>query len=231
MSKDDASLLPPGAATPTNGETNIFGGKNPYGLYVPMSETEQEVLQRLVETQDLMVIIHGWGVLENPKVTFGDLRVSIPMTINFDSPAHPVDIWFLDLELKSRKTGMTLVKQRQSTVYDGQPVQVMAGVELDMVWDIAIHHMSPEFVKAIKPGATGLTSRRLDRETGDATLTGNMKMGDTKAGVLQWAEKSAAKLREDDVRQAVRATRQAGYEVKVTGDGIVAPDLPNPDQD
>jgi len=228
MADEKDAPAPPGAATPPNGETNVFGGKNPHGLYVPMSETEQEVLQRLVETQDLVVIIHGWGVLDNPKVSFGDLRVSIPMTVTFDRPAVPVDVWFLDLELRSKSTGMSLVKQRQSVVYDGQPIQVVAGMELDMVWDIAIHHMSPEFVKAIKPGAIGLTSRRLDRETGTATLAGNMQLSDTKKDILQWAEQSAAKLRKDDVRQAVKVTRQAGYEVEMTADGPVAPDLPEP---
>jgi hypothetical protein len=220
---------PPAPPKPIKNETNIFGGKNPHGLYVPMSETEQEVLQRLIETKDLMVIIHGWGLLEDPKVAFGDLRVSIPMTITFDKPAAPISVWFLDLELKSRSTGMTLVKQRQSTVYDGQPLQVMAGVELDMVWDIAIHHMSPEFVKAIKPGALGLTSRRLDRETGNPTLTGNMQMDDTKKETLQWAEEGAAKLRKEDVHAAVKVTRQSGQEDKMTKDGPVAPDLPNPE--
>jgi hypothetical protein len=105
----------------------------------------------------------------------------------------------------------------------------MAGVELDMVWDIAIHHMSPEFVKAIKPGALGLTSRRLDRETGNPTLTGNMQMDDTKKETLQWAEEGAAKMRKEDVHAAVKVTRQSGQEVKMTKDGPVAPDLPNPE--
>lgn len=216
---------------PVEGQTNPFGGKNPHGLYVPISEDEQEVLQRLVETRDLVVVIHGWGILEDPKVTFGDLRVSIPMTISFDSPGHPVDVWFLDLELKSRSTGRTLVKQRQPTVYNGQPLQVMAGVELDMVWDIALHHMDPDFVKAIKPGAIGLTSRRLDRETGAPTFTGNMNLSESQKEMLRWSEDGAARMREADTRKAIEATREAGYEIKKTGDGLVAPDLPNPDPD
>jgi hypothetical protein len=230
MANDDDVLLPPMTPpVPTaTSDTNMFGGKNPHGLYVPMSEDEQEVLQRLVETQDLVVIIHGWGVLDSPRVSFGDFRVSIPMTINFDRPAVPVDVWFLDLELKSKSTGMTLVKQRQSTVYDNQPIQVVAGMELDMVWDIAIHHMSPEFVKAIKPGALGLTSRRLDRETGNATLNGNMKLSEAQLATLEHHERGAARMRAEDVRIAVKATKAAGYEVRETDDGLVAPDLPEP---
>ena len=229
MSNDDdvlpAPLMPPPTATT---DRNIFGGKNPHGLYVPMSDDEQEVLQRLVDTQDLTVIIHGWGVLDNPRVSFGDFRVSIPMTINFDRPAVPVDVWFLDLELKSKSTGMSLVKQRQSTVYDGQPIQVVAGMELDMVWDIAIHHMDPAFVKAIKPGALGLTSRRLDRETGNATLMGNMKLDEAQRVALEQHERGAARMRAEDVKIAVRATKAAGYEVRQTEDGLIAPDLPEP---
>lgn len=206
----------------------MFGGKNPHGNYVPMSEDEQEVLQRLVDTNDLIVIIHGWGFFENPKISFGDFRVSIPLTINFLKPAAPQDVWFFDMELKSRSTGMTLVKQRLPTLIEGRPFQACAGVELDMVWDIAIHHMDPAFVKAIKPGAIGLTSRRLDRDTGNATLAGNMKLDGKQRENLQWLEKGAAKMRQADVEDAVKVTKKAGYEVKKTQDGVMAPDLPNP---
>lgn len=228
MSKDDVlpSVLP-GTQT-SESDTNLFGGKNPNGLYVPMSDVEQEVLQRLIETKDLMVIIHGWGFMENPGISFGDFRVSIPMTIAFDKPAHPMDVYFLDLELKSKATGMTLVKERLPTIYGGKPLQVMAGMVIEMVWDIAIHHMSPEFVKAIKPGAIGLTTRRLDKETGNATLAGNMRLTEEQKFALEWSEKNAQRMRQDDLKIAVKATQKAGYEVRMTDDGPVAPDLPLP---
>lgn len=67
-------------------ERNPFGGKNSHSLYVPMSETEQEFVSRLVETGDLIVKVHGWGVVPNPSVTLGDLQVIIPLTLKFDRP-------------------------------------------------------------------------------------------------------------------------------------------------
>jgi hypothetical protein len=49
-------------------------------------------------------------------------------------------------------------------------------VVLEMIWDIAINNINPELVKQIKPGAIGLTSRLQDKDTGDFTLYGNMKL-------------------------------------------------------
>lgn len=207
---------------------NLFGGKNPNGLYVPMSEDEQEVLQRLVETQDLRVIVHGWGTLDNPPISFGDLRISIPLSITFNAPAVPQDVWFFDLELRSRTAGMTLVRQRQPTVVGGQPLQVVAGMTLEMIWDIALHHMSPEFVKAIKPGALGLTSRRIDRDTKSPTITGNMRLDQTQRETLHWMERGISMTQRGDVHRAVEVTKKAGYEVRNTTSGPVAPDLPEP---
>lgn len=43
-------------------DRNALGGKNKNSLYVPMSETEQEFVNRLIESGDLQVKVHGWGL-------------------------------------------------------------------------------------------------------------------------------------------------------------------------
>jgi hypothetical protein len=157
-------------------EKNTFGGGNPRSLYTPMSETEQEVLERLVETRDLIVKIVGWGILPHPKATQGDLRVAIPIQITFDAPEVPIPVFNFDLELWSRTYGVLLFKERYSTVYNGQPLFVGSGTHLSMIWDIAIQRMDPKMVKMMKPGAIGLTSRWTDKDTGDMTLLGNSQL-------------------------------------------------------
>jgi hypothetical protein len=152
-------------------EKNEFGGRKG-SSYTPMSEDEQEVISRLVESKDLKIIIKGWGEVSNPVVRFGDLRVSLAFRVNFSGSQIPVPVYFFDMELRTG-SGMLVFKERQPTVYDGKPVNIAGGMYLDMVWDIAISSMDPKFVKSIKPGAVGLTSRWLDRDTGARTLVGN----------------------------------------------------------
>jgi hypothetical protein len=152
---------------------NAFGGGNPNSLYVPMSETEQEVISRLIESDNLRVIIHGWGTIESPKLTFGDKRVSIPISIGFRTEKSTI-VHFFDLELAT-KTGVCLFREKQTTVYQGQPLLIEDGFELAMIWDIGVRNMSPKLVKEILPKTIGLTSRVLDKETGEATAVGNYK--------------------------------------------------------
>lgn len=206
------------------GEKNAFGGANPHGLYVPISETEQEVLSRLVEANDLEVVVHGWGALHQPRVLFGDLRMTIHFNLQFNAPAVPQPLYFLDLELRTR-SGLSLFKQRQPTQLNGQPLQVAAGVNVEMAWDIALHHIDPAIVKSIKPGAVGMTSRRLDKETGEATFSGNMDLDSRQKKLLRGLEEGNRKLRVDDARKAVKATRDSGYEVKLGGHGPKAPEV------
>lgn len=203
---------------------NLFGGKNPLGLYVPMSEDEQEVVQRLVEAEDLVLIIHGWGTLDRPRFLVGDHRIGVQFRITFNRPAVPMDVWFFDLELRTR-TGISLVKERLPLVYNGKPVQVCAGMYLDLQWDIAIHSMDPRLVKLLKPGAIGLTSRRQDKDTGMMTAQGNMKLDGHQKRVLAALEEAQAAARAEDTKKVIEATQKAGYEVKKTKKGIEAPDL------
>lgn len=181
-------------------ETNIFGGKNARSLYVPMSELEQEAVLRLVESKDLRVNLVGWGHVDNPKVTFGDARVQVKFQVHFDRPDVPVPVHFLDLELVT-KTGRLLFRARQSTEYAGNPIHVAAGVFFDMVWDIQVRSIDPHLVKDLVPGANGLTSRLVDRDTGEMTREGNMHLSAKDRRIL-----TALRLGEDKVRNSA-ATR------------------------
>ena len=92
-------------------------------------------------------------------------------------------------------------------------------------WDIAIHSMDPRLVKLLKPGAFGLTSRRQDKDTGEMTSQGNMKLDSAQKAVLAHLEASQAAVRADGVKQVIKATEMAGYEVKRTKKGSIAEDI------
>lgn len=154
---------------------NIFGGGNANSLYVPMSELEQEAVSRLVESKDLRIVVAGWGYIDQPAVTFGDARLQFKFRLSFNQPLAPVPVHFFDLELQTR-SGALLYKARQATVYNGNPIQVAAGVFFDMVWDIQVRSINPELVKSLVPGAIGLTSRLRDKDTGELTIEGNMHL-------------------------------------------------------
>ena len=179
--------------------SNAFGGKNPNSLYVPMSETEQEALSRLVEAGLLQVVVHGWGFFDAPKVIFGDAQVMIPLSMTFDRPETPMAVSHFDLELRTR-TGITLFREKQTTEYAGQPLMISAGTALDMVWHIGIRAMDPALVKSLVPGATGLTSRLLDKDTGALTHTGNLKLSAEKRRLFDMVRRGEAKVRRDNRR-------------------------------
>ena len=155
-------------------DRNPFGGKNPLSLYVPMSETEQEFIDRLKSSGDLLVKIHGWGFIPNPTITAGDLQVVIPIELTFSAPEDPIPVHSFDLELCT-VTGLSLFRETQSTVYDGQPLFIGAGTYIAMMWHIALKAIDPRVIKAYMPGTVGLTSRAIDRDTGALTTLGNMK--------------------------------------------------------
>lgn len=204
-------------------DKNPFGGANAHSLYVPLTDTEQEVLSRLVEAEDLEVVIHGWGILHRPRIIFGDLRVSILFRMDFNAPEVPRPVYYFDLELRTR-AGVTLFKERQPTVYGGKPLQVAAGVSVDLAWDIALHHIDPKIVKAIKPGAIGITSRRLDKETGEPTFRGNMDLTGEQKRLLRLMGEGEERVRKADAEKLLKATQDGGGEMKVTPKGIEVKD-------
>lgn len=172
---------------------NEFGGKNPNSLYVPMSEHEQEVVERLVDTGDLEVRIPGWGTLKNPVVKYGDLRVAIYVRLNLDKLPTARQVRFLNLELWTHG-GILLFADKQPTLVGNKPITVTPGMEFSFVWDIAIQSMDPALVKLFT-GATGLTSRRQDKDSGEMTVTGNMKLPAAQKKKLHAMEDLAKKSR------------------------------------
>jgi len=206
-------------------ETNIFGGKNPLGLYVPMTDDEMDALDRMIQSKDLELVIHGWGILNNPKIQFGDLRVCIKFRLDFNAPEKLTELHFLDLELRVRGSNITMFKKRMATQVGGKPVMIKAGLFLELAWDIAIDHISPEMVKMYLPGLHGMTSTRLDKDTGARTLTGNMTLTETQKNHILFLEQQNAKIRQGDAEDAIKITKRAGYKVKSTSKGPVAPDV------
>jgi hypothetical protein len=188
------------------GDKNTFGGGNARSLYVPMSEVEQEVIARLVESGDLHVHIVGWGVVHSPVVTFGDLRLSIPIQITFNRPEIPILVDEFTLELRTG-AGLLLFREKQSAEYGGQPLAIGRGTVLTMVWDIAIQSIDPKLVKLIKPGATGLTSRLQDKDTGQMTLVGNMKLNRKQRRELEMVRRGEAKAREHTKAKVAKAKK------------------------
>lgn len=182
---------------------NIFGGGNENSLYVPMSPDEQEVLERIQSQHDMIVKIKGWGTCR-PIVQFGDARVALYMELNFDRPQIPVPTSYFDLELWNG--GDLLLKGRHSLTYNNQPMMIGAGVQFFTVWDIAIHHMDPAWVKKMKPGATGLTTKVLDPVTGKPTLAGNMRLTEDHMKVLHLIRQQEMQTRQDIAREARIAT-------------------------
>lgn len=185
-------------------DKNPFGGANVHGLYVPMSEDEQEILARLTERDDLEVVVHEWGIVHKPRVTFGDKRVQVLFRLNFDRPELPIPVHYLDLELRTR-AGMSIFKQRMSTEYGGKPIEVCAGVFLDLAWDIAITAMDPKLVKALKPGAFGLTSRRIDKDTRKLSFQGNMELDPEQRNMLRHMNEGEERMKRDDQKKVARA--------------------------
>ena len=187
-------------------DKNALGGGNRYSLYAPMSDVEQEVIDRLVQANDLMLEIVGWGFINDlPGVTFGDLRISIPFQMAFSRPELPMPVHYFDLRLKTR-TGLVLHQERMPTLYGGKPIEVAAGVVLNLVWDIAIQHMDPKVVKMIKPGAIGLTSENFDRDTGNVTLLGNRRLNERNKRLLKVVRTGEALARKGHQQEIVKAT-------------------------
>jgi hypothetical protein len=155
--------------------SNIFGGKNKNSLYIPMSEIEQEFISRLADKNEFYILIHEWGYVDNPTLVFGDKNLHFGFKMFFDRPETPMPVHFFDMELRTR-SGMSLFRQKMSLGYGGQPMIIMQGLELEMVWDIALKNIDPKIIKQLMPNTVGLTSRLQDTTTGEITLLGNMNL-------------------------------------------------------
>ena len=171
---------------------NEFGGKG-RGLYIPITEIEQEFISRLIDSKEMYLVIHDWGFVDNPVITFGDKNLHVSFKMFFDRPEFPMSVYFFDLELMTRK-GVSLFRQKMNTEYGGSPLMVMQGLELDMVWDIAIKNIDPKLIKQLMPNTTGLTSRLQDTTTGEITLLGNMDLSSHQKRVVAKMDRTEKSL-------------------------------------
>lgn len=178
-------------------ERNPFGGKNPAGLYVPLSEDEQEVLDRLREGHGFRIEVKDWGWVEDPPFRFGDKRVSFEFKMIFKAPDIPQPLHYLEMSLWTRTGILLFGPKTYSTEYDGQPIMVHAGLEIDMALDISIEQMSAELVKLVKPGAFGLTTR-----------VDNMHLPEEKKKLLHHLKEGEARARQETERRAQAAKSQ-----------------------
>lgn len=194
-----------------NTDRNPFGGKNPHGMYVPLTDTELEVLERLALAGDFKVVIKDWGYVENfslgkfnpetwtgaPIVQFGDKNIHFFFTMNFSAPVVPQPNYYFDMEVWAK--GQKLFgPSRHATTVGGNPIQIAAGMSLTMALDVAIHDIDPKIVKTIKPGAVGLTSRH-----------GNMNLSIQQQRLLREMEENNRKIREGNLQDAVKVTKQS----------------------
>ena len=170
---------------------NAFGGKNPLGQYVPMSEDEQEVLTRISESDDIELVVHEWGVIPNPKLIVGDHRIRIDFRITFKGLHIARPLHYLDLELRLGN-GMSVYRDRKPTYYNHAPIDIYEG----------------------------LTSRRQDKDTREMTSKGNMKLDVGQQRLLHNLEQSQALVRKINEQEAIKASVKAGDTLKKTADGV-----------
>jgi hypothetical protein len=193
----------------SNDEKNMFGGGNANSVYIPMSDVEQEAINRLIEEQLLTVDIVGWGYIQNPHITLGDKRVSVHLDMTFNAPDIPMEVHYFDFVLK--RGNYVLFQERHRTYYNHKPIMVGSGTNLNMIWDIAIARIDPKLVKMLVPHARGLTSRLTDKDTGEMTTFGNMKLSSIEKQVamkLKSGEENVKKINRKDV---VSATNKATH--------------------
>jgi len=185
----------------SNNEKNIFGGDR-RSLYTPMSEDEQEVLSRLIAMDDLEIHVKQWGIvnkfMEPPR--FGDGRLQLKFWVKFTKPEVMVPLYYFDLELRTR-AGQLLYAERQAIRgADGGPLMAGAGSSFPLAWDIMIQKMDPHFVRAMKPGAHGLTTRE-----------GNRHLTESEGIVLQTLRKAERSVRDTNQREALDAANKSIY--------------------
>lgn len=171
-----------------------------------MSEIEQEFVDRLRLSGDLRVTLVGWGRIDSPSVVQGDHQIVIPIDITFDAPVVPIPVQAFELEL-STHSGLVLFRETQSAEYGGQPLMVGQGTHVQMLWHIGIRAIDPKIIKSFMPGVTGLTSRNIDKDTGDITLLGNMKLDSATRHLLETVRRGEQTVRQDNAN-AVRKARK-----------------------
>jgi hypothetical protein len=124
--------------------------------YEPLTNNEQEVLQRMIEGQDVYVEVESWGYHPAPQMTAGDKRLQVRFPLTFTRPTGGIiaPVTQLRLHLKMRD-GRTIFSDTKSVCVNYKPLPVSAGLQIDLIWDIALDRISAEFQSLIMPGIRG----------------------------------------------------------------------------
>lgn len=195
---------------------NPFGGKNPHGMYVPMTDEEVEVLYRIAEAGEFKILIKGegqkgepveWGYVTGFKVgkymgpetyvgqsivTIGDKRITFIFRMNFNAPVLPQPNWFFDMEVHA--LGHLFFAKRFPTANGGNPIQICAGMFHDFALDVAVDQIDPAIVKQVKPKTIGLTTRHgnMHLDTHHQRLLAQTQVGEQTVRKITAAEASKA---------------------------------------
>ena len=162
----------------------LFGEGSEHGGYVPTSETEQELLQRMVDAKDF-VVETPFGLDREPQVTFGDKRVRVTFTVPLARGIF-IPITVLHVRLTTQ-AGELLFESDMPAMYGNEPMVLSEGMEFDL--HISLESIDPKFVKS-KMGTLGLTSR-----------VGNMDLDDQKRKALHELELGRQKIEANDRRR------------------------------
>lgn len=128
---------------------------NQNAFYVPLAADEQDTVQRMLEQDDLYVEVVDWGFHPNPTITAGDKRIQVRFPMEFTRPQGiEIPVTRFRLRLKMRD-GRTVAETVESTVYNNQPLYVTAGMQIDLVWDLALEKVDDEVKNLVLPGIRG----------------------------------------------------------------------------
>jgi hypothetical protein len=190
-------------------DQNPFGGKNPHGMYVPLTDVELEVLARLATAGDFILEIKDWGRVADfvlgkynertwdgrSLVVFGDKRISFYFTMVFNAPEVPQPNWYFDVVVWAR--GFKLFEKRMPTEMGGKPIMIGKDLVLNWAFDVALDCIDPSIIKAVKPKTIGLTTRH-----------GNMHLDTHHQRLLAQLRLGEATVRAVSDAEAVEATRR-----------------------
>lgn len=158
-------------------EGNALGGKNPHGLYVPLTDVEREAACRAAE-RGIVVHVEGWGSFLAEKFHIGEHRIGVEFVLRCPPSGPDAGREMRDLQIQvSTDDGIPICACAQSVIFDGSVLTLKPGCEMGLNLEIEVHHCNPDLVKQLT-GATGITSRRMDLQTGRWDGQGNMRLGD-----------------------------------------------------